>query len=595
MGDKKGIKNLDDWFIVREADVDDSLETVDSFENLFENSGSDISDLIDDSVIEQGNSLALFREQNEACDAAIVKLLKRKQTPSPKLETVATLSPRLASVSISSSGHKTKRKLFDDSGIVVENEIEDRHGNQVETDNASVLAPSVPEPVAILRSSNKTATLFAKFKESFDVSFNEITRVYKNEKSTCVSWVVAVIQQHENILEAAYVVLQQHTVFVQMIMNGFNALYLMEFKVPKSKTTVRNLFSTVLNVNEGLLLLNPPKVKSTPVALYFWKRSLSTASKTYGEFPDWVQQQTLVNHQFGSEAENFELAQMIQWAYDNDMVEEGSIAYHYASIANEDKNAMAWVKSNNNAKYVRDCAYMVQIIKRQEMKEMSMNAWINKCCNSVTEQEGDWKLICNFLKYQGINVVAFLGALRAFLKCTPKRQCIVLHGPSDTGKSMLAYSLIHFLQGKVISYANSQSHFWLQPLRDCKVALLDDATYPCWQYIDVYMRTALDGHPISMDAKHKNPFQMKVPPLLITTNVDVKADQCFLYLHSRVQTFEFPNKLPLDEEGNCEYRVTDVHWKFFFRKLAKQLDLTPDDGEPDRPLRFDTRGLTPDL
>ncbi|QIA98988.1 early protein 1 [Callithrix penicillata papillomavirus type 1] len=595
MGDKKGSKNLDDWLIINEAEVDE-LEAVDSFEDLFENSGSDISDLIDDSVLDQGNSLALFREQTEACDAAIIKFLKRKQTPSPEQESVAALSPRLASVSISASGgHKSKRKLFDDSGIE-NDEIEDRHGTQVETetDNAS-FGVAAPEPVAILRSSNKNATLLAKFKECFEVSFTEITRVYKSEKSTCVSWVVAAMQQAENILEAAKTLLQQHTVYLQMIMYGFNALYLLEFKVPKSKSTVRNMFSTMLNINEELILLNPPKIKSVPVALYFWKKSLSNVSYQHGEVPDWITQQTMVCHQMGAQPENFELAQMIQWAYDNEMVDEGSIAYNYAAIAHEDKNAMAWLKSNQHAKYVRDCAYMVQLIKRQEMKEMSMPAWIHKCCNAVPDEEGDWKTICHFLKYQGVNIVAFLGALRLFFKCTPKKQCIVFYGPSDTGKSMFAFSLIKFLCGKVISYANSQSHFWLQPLRDCKVALLDDATYSCWQYIDVYLRTALDGHPVSMDAKHKNPFQMKVPPMFITTNVDVMQDQTLMYLHSRVQVFAFPNKVPLNAEGESEYRFTDKNWKFFFRKLTKQLDLTYEDGEADRTFRFDTRGITGDL
>lgn len=37
-------------------------------------------------------------------------------------------------------------------------------------------------------------------------------------------------------------------------------------------------------------------------------------------------------------------------------------------------------------------------------------------------------------------------------------------------------SFIHFIQGAVISFVNSTSHFWLEPLTDTKVAMLDDAT-----------------------------------------------------------------------------------------------------------------------
>lgn len=589
MGDKKGSKTLDDWFIV-EAEVEGNLEAVDSFEELFENSGSDISDLIDDSLVEQGNSLALYNAQiTEACDAAIAKFLKRKQTPSPQQESVAALSPRLASVTISASqGHKSKRKLFDDSGIE-QDETEDHHGNQVETetDNASVNALSA-QPLTILRSSNKTATLHAQFKEEFGVGFNELTRTYKSEKSTCVSWVVGAMQQPETILEAAKVLLEKQSVFMLMVSHGYHALFLIEFIHAKSKSTVKNLFSSLLNINTDLILLNPPKVKSTPVALYFWKATLGNCAYQYGDFPDWITQQTTLSHQFEATAESFELCAMVQWAYDNDMLDDASIAYNYACIAHEDKNAMAWLKCNQQAKHVRECAYMVQLIKRQEMKEMSMSQWIHKCCNKVSGEEGDWKPISRFLTYQGVNILAFLTALRQFFKCTPKKQCIVLYGPPDTGKSMFAFSLIKFLQGKVISYANSQSHFWLQPLRDCKVALLDDATFPCWQYLDVYLRTALDGHPISLDAKHKAPTQMKVPPLFITSNLEVMKEQSLMYLHSRLQVFNFPNKVPLDSDGNPEYTFTDQNWKFFFQKLHKQLDLTPDDGEPDRALRIHT-------
>ena len=130
------------------------------------------------------------------------------------------------------------------------------------------------------------------------------------------------------------------------------------------------------------------------------------------------------------------------------------------------------------------------------------------------------------------------------------------------------------MQGKVVSFMNRHSQFWLQPLQDCKLGFLDDATFQCWQYMDVNMRNALDGNHISLDLKHKAPLQMKLPPLLITTNVDVENEASLMYLKSRLVFFKFPNKLPLKENDDVLYEITDASWKCFFIKFASHLELT---------------------
>ena len=139
---------------------------------------------------------------------------------------------------------------------------------------------------------------------------------------------------------------------------------------------------------------------------------------------------------------------------------------------------------------------------------------------------------------------------------------------------------------------NKQSQFWLQPLTDTKIGLLDDATYDCWSFIDIHMRTALDGNHICIDYKHRAPLQMKMPPLLITTNHNVKDDQTLSYLHSRIHCICFPNKMPLTDDGKPIYEINDCAWKLFFRKLANQLDLTvpeKDDGVADRAFQCSAR------
>ena len=113
-----------------------------------------------------------------------------------------------------------------------------------------------------------------------------------------------------------------------------------------------------------------------------------------------------------------------------------------------------------------------------------------------------------------------------------------------------------------------------RPLTDCKMGLIDDVTYTGWLFMDVNMRTALDGNRICVDSKHRAPTQMKLPPLLLTSNHNIMEDPTLKYLHSRVHSIHFPNKMPLTEEGSPVFQITDYTWKCFFRKLKTQLDLS---------------------
>ncbi|AHM27268.1 E1 protein [Vulpes vulpes papillomavirus 1] len=579
------------WYLVTEAECKDDLNDL---EALFDGStdGSDISQLIDDrDEVDQGNSLALFNQQLlEDNEQQLVDLKRKYLTPSPKQTSIVDLSPQLESVSISSSARNSKRRLFQDSGIG--NETEDILSEVVQVQNTSsdvsdteaVQNGTVVVPngdafcLDLLRSSNKRACALAKFKKEFGISFTELTRTYKSDKTCCTSWVCVAFLVGEELVAAAKTLLQQHCEYFQIVQPTVapivTVLLLLECKSAKSRETLFKLLASMLppppNVSEVQLMADPPKIRSLPTALYFYKNSLSNISFKHGSWPDWLAKQVLVSHQ--SASETFDFGTMVQWAYDNELFDEPEIAYNYATFAEVDPNAAAWLKSNSQLKFVKDCASMVKLYKRQEMRNMSMPQWIDRCCSKVQE-EGDWKSIAKFLKYQGINLLEFLGALRMFFKGIPKKNCLAIHGPPDTGKSYFCYSLISFLEGRVISFMNSRSQFWLQPLMDTKIGFLDDATSACWDYMDVYMRNALDGNKICLDSKHRAPMQIKLPPLLVTTNVDVKGEAMYRYLHSRVTTFKFPNPLPLNDSGEPVYQFTHCTWKSFFTKLRKQLDL----------------------
>ena len=574
------LENLNEWCLITEAEC---VESMDTLSDLFETDtdASNISNLIDDlQPVEQGNSLALYNTQvTEECDRTIVEL-KRKFIASPD-RSFADLSPRLEAVHISPQ-RVSKRRLFLDSGIA-----EDETENTVtQVDSVAKTTASIEE-ICILQSSNRRATLLSKFKEKYNVSFCELTRNFKSDKTCTHNWIVVIFAVAEELIEASKQILQQHCEYFQIVPSDFSGLYVLEFKSTKNRETVIKLFTSMLNISDMQLLCEPPKNRSTAAALFFVKKALANIGFKYGSYPQWISSQTMVDHQLAS-AETFKLSEMIQWAYDNDHTEEPAIAYYYALYAEENANAAAFLQSNQQVKYVRDCSQMVKLYKKQELKNMSMADWIFKCCGNI-ESGSEWKIIIKFLKYQHINILSFLIALKLFFKGIPKKTCIVIYGPPDTGKSWFCFKLIKFLQGRVVSFMNKSSHFWLMPLVEGKVGFLDDATHPCWTFLDSNMRNAFDGNCVSIDVKHKALQQIKLPPMFITTNVPVPKEPSLMYLHSRLTCFEFPNKMPLDDVGNPMFNITNDSWAMFFRQFARHLELSEDEcsesgdtGEPGR-------------
>lgn len=579
------LEGASSWFI-NEAECLDSLE---SFEELFENStdGSDISNLLDDADCSQGNSLALFNKKLTEDSDCIITALKRKYT-SPE-QSVSDLSPRLEAISISPK-RNIKRRLFADSGIA-EDEVE----NSIETvvnicdknaTNVSDTECIVNENLNLLNNSNYKIVLYSKCKEKYGISFADLTRSFKSNKTCNEHWIIFAHNVRCELLEASKFQLQSNCEFIQLIENSFNGLYCLEFKSAKNRETVHKLICSILHCHENQLLTDPPRTRSPPVAIFFYQRSFGNSSFKHGDFPEWIKRQTLLTHESSAAAEAFDLSQMIQYAYDNNLTDEPSIAYKYALHAEKDKNAAAFLKHNSQAKFVKDTCAMVRYYKRQEMKELTMSEWIWKCCDDCSG-EGDWKVIAKFFKYQQVNLVMFLTALRYFLKGVPKKQCLVFYGPSDTGKSYFCNSLIQFLKGKVVSIMNKASTFWLQPLLEGKIGFLDDCTMNGWYYLDNNMRGALDGNPVCIDSKHKAPTQIRLPPMLITTNAYLEADESLKYLRSRLQLIHFPNKFPIQDDGTLVYEITNDTWKSFFRRLAVQIDLTPQEDLQDESGRFD--------
>lgn len=586
MSDDKGTKldakeGCSDWLLLEAECSDTSLDG--DLEKLFEEgTDTDISDLIDDEDAIQGNSRELLCQQESEESEQHIQLLKRKYL-SPK--EVLQLSPQLESISLSPQ-HKSKRRLFEhDSGLELSlNEVEDN------SETLEEVPATLPVPAAqgtkglgivkdLLKCSNIKAMLLAKFKEAFGVGFMELTRSYKSNKTCCRDWVVTLYAVNDDLMESSKQLLLQHCAYLWLQCMPPMCLYLLCFNVGKSRETVARLLTNLLQVNEVQMLAEPPKLRSVLSALFWYKGSMNPNVYAHGEYPDWIVNQTMISHQ-SSEASQFDLSTMIQFAYDNGYTDEAVIAYQYAKLADTDSNARAFLQHNSQARFVKECATMVRHYLRGEMRDMSISRWIHVKLGAI-EGEGHWSDIVKFIRYQNINFIQFLDVFKSFINNCPKKNCILFYGPPDTGKSMFTMSLIHALNGRVLSFANCKSTFWLQPIADTKLALIDDVTHVCWDYIDKYLRNGLDGNLVCVDMKHRAPCQIKFPPLMLTSNIDIKKEEQYKYLHSRVQSFAFPNKFPFDADNKPQFQLTDQSWKSFFTRLWRQLDLSDQEDEGD--------------
>ncbi|ADZ74262.1 E1 [Zalophus californianus papillomavirus 1] len=592
------------WYWVREAECTDSDSESSQGSEGFE----DLAGLIDNREdLSQGNSRALFHQQTLEQDTQQVQAVKRKYTQSsPTGPTEADLSPRLHAITISPPQRTVKRRLRfgqeQDSGVPLSEpdhyETDSSHGGTPRSTQTQVQgeqgggqpgdgdgAFAGPSAMAtqILKSANRQATMHARFKEAYGVAYGELTRQFKSDKTCNGDWVVAVFGASPILYEGTNLRLQKHCES-SLLTNtqtaaGAIALMLLRFKAQKSRDTLYKLLKGMLNVPEYQIMAEPPRIRSTPAAVYWFRLAMATSTQKHGELPEWVTRQTMLHHQTAEE-QKFTLSTMVQWALDNDYTDECTIAYEYAKCADTDSNAAAWLNTNAQAKHLKDCATMVAHYRRGIMRSLSMSGWIHKRVQRAPDG-GDWRHIIQFIKYQHIEVIVFLTALTHLLKGTPKRNCVLLCGPPNTGKSTFAMSLLSFMGGRVLSFANAKSHFWMQPIVDSRLVLIDDATKNTWDYIDEYLRNALDGNPICLDVKHRAPTQLKCPPILVTSNIDIREDDRWRYLHSRVCCFKFINEFPFNREGQPVYELDDKNWKCFFTRLWLQLDLSDQEDEAD--------------
>lgn len=381
MADDSGTENegsgCTGWFMV-EAIVEHTTGTQisEDEEEEVEDSGYDMVDFIDDRHITQNSveAQALFNRQEADAHYATVQDLKRKYLGSPYVSPISNvanaveseISPRLDAIKLTTQPKKVKRRLFEtreltDSGygyseVEAATQVEkhgdpenggdgqerdtgrDIEGEGVEHREAEAVDDSTREHadtsgiLELLKCKDIRSTLHGKFKDCFGLSFVDLIRPFKSDRTTCADWVVAGFGIHHSIADAFQKLIEPLSLYahIQWLTNawGMVLLVLIRFKVNKSRCTVARTLGTLLNIPENHMLIEPPKIQSGVAALYWFRTGISNASTVIGEAPEWITRQTVIEHSLADS--QFKLTEMVQWAYDNDICEESEIAFEYA-------------------------------------------------------------------------------------------------------------------------------------------------------------------------------------------------------------------------------------------------------------------------
>lgn len=246
----------------------------------------------------------------------------------------------------------------------------------------------------------------------------------------------------------------------------------------------------------------------------------------------------------------FDLSTMVQWAITNKIYTQAEITYNYTVLAGKgDNNAKNWLASTSQVKYAKDCATQVKLLNTGELICTPTEEVISDNCNEIIKLNRakggipDYKRFDRWCYLQKINPLDLQVALKHIIKGTMKKSVICFTGVQNSGKSTLVGYFLNIFKGRFISYSPSPSSFWLQPAIGLKLVAIDDVPGDFWAYADAHLRPAFDGTQITIDVKYQAPHSGRLPPLLLTTNIDVPKDDKMKYLLNRITFFDCPISL----------------------------------------------------
>lgn len=160
-----------------------------------------------------------------------------------------------------------------------------------------------------------------------------------------------------------------------------------------------------------------------------------------------------------------------------------------------------------------------------DLKTVSNLEMIQGLCDDydlrdMLSPEKNQENICKFLEDRiGENEIDnFCGILMDMYRCAFRKQCIMLSGTYQTGKTTMSDLLLCPFDYVTID-PNKTDSFWLENACDKRAILFDDVTLEGLQLLED-KAPYLDGHlTTEINRKHKSRKRQRFPPSIITTNI----------------------------------------------------------------------------
>lgn len=205
----------------------------------------------------------------------------------------------------------------------------------------------------------------------------------------------------------------------------------------------------------------------------------------------------------------------------------------------------------NGCKTFEDCLRHGGVIMSKYLHRPGLQAIVNNCLQFVKSTGHTWSIalfepfdpypgvIHKVLLHQGICPSDFDPVFHAWItKKDPKRNCICIKGPSNTGKSAFISGLKQcIVWGEIV---NGQS-FMFEGLIDTVLGFWEEPL--CSPEAAEKTKQVLEGMACSIPVKYKKPFLLPRTPIMITTNHDLwrfcTAEESAF--RNRMWIFEFNN------------------------------------------------------
>lgn len=213
---------------------------------------------------------------------------------------------------------------------------------------------------------------------------------------------------------------------------------------------------------------------------------------------------------------------------------------------------------SHGCKTFEDCLRHGGVIMSKYLHRPGLNAIVNNCLQFVKSTGHQWQLglfevydpdpsaIHKVLLHQGIAPSDFDPIFHAWItKSDPKRNCICLQGPSNTGKSAFISGLKQcVVWGEVV---NGQT-FMFEGLCETVLGFWEEPL--CSPEAAEKTKQVLEGMATSIPVKYKKPFLLPRTPIMITSNHDLwrfcSAEEAAF--RNRMWIFKFNH-----EVQNCSY------------------------------------------